>query len=69
MTTKKGIPLDEERALNVDEAAALLGVSPKWIKRRTTTGEVPSVKLGRCRRYRRTDLLAFMAARTGAPAP
>ena len=40
-------------------AAALLACSVPTIERRTKSGEIPSVKVGRLRRYRRSVLLAL----------
>ncbi len=40
-------------------AAALLGCSVPTIERLTRSGELPSRKVGRLRRYRRADLLAL----------
>lgn len=40
-------------------AAALLACSVPTIERRTKSGAIPSVKVGRLRRYRRSDLLAL----------
>lgn len=40
-------------------AAALLACSVPTIERLTKSGEIPSVKVGRLRRYRRADLMAL----------
>lgn len=40
-------------------AAKILGCSVPTVERRTREGSLPSVKFGRLRRYRRTDLLAL----------
>jgi excisionase family DNA binding protein len=45
--------------LNVQEAAKLMGCSVPTIERRTKSGEIPSTKVGRLRRYRRSALLAL----------
>lgn len=45
--------------LDLHGAADLLNCSPSTIERRTRAGELPSVKVGRLRRYRRSDLLAL----------
>lgn len=50
--------------LDVRAAASLLGVSVPFVKKLTASGELPSAKLGRARRYRRADLEAFAEART-----
>ena len=48
-----------ERLLSVKQAAELLGVSPSWLYQ----SDVPSVKLGRRRLYRPSDLAHYIAAR------
>ena len=40
-------------------AAALLACSVPTIERLTKSGEIPSLKVGRLRRYRRADLMAL----------
>ena len=47
-------------------AAALLACSVPTIERRTKSGEIPSVKVGRLRRYRRSDLMALANEKGGA---
>lgn len=47
-------------------AAALLACSVPTIERRTKSGEIPSVKVGRLRRYRRSVLLALENEKRGA---
>ena len=44
--------------LDVNGAAELLACSVPTIERLTRTGEIPSVKFGRLRRYRRSKLLS-----------
>lgn len=46
-------------------AAALLVCSVPTIERRTKSGEIPSVKVGRLRRYRRADLMALANKKGG----
>ena len=46
-------------------AAALLACSVPTIERLTKSEEIPSVKLGRLRRYRRDDLLALRSDKGG----
>ena len=48
------------------EAAAVLGVSPETLGVWRCTGRynLPFVKVGRCVKYRRDDLAAFIARRT-----
>lgn len=51
--------------VNVREAAEILGVSIPTVERRTREGIIPSEKLGRLRRYKRSVLLALSEDRSG----
>lgn len=44
--------------IDVHAAADVLGCSVPTVERLTRSGELPSRKVGRLRRYRRSDLLA-----------
>lgn len=55
---------DPDRALTTAEAAALLGVAKRTVRRRVEDGSLPTTRVGRCLRFRRSDLVAFMAANT-----
>lgn len=46
-----------EQMLDVHEAAKLLGCSVPTLERRTRDGSIPSIKIGRLRRYRRSELV------------
>ncbi len=48
---------DADAWVDVHGAAELLGCSVPTVERLTRSGELPSSKFGRLRRYRRTDLL------------
>ncbi len=52
--------------LDTHGAAELLACSVPTIERLTRTGEIPSVKLGRLRRYRRSELLSLQNEKGGA---
>ena len=41
------------------EASRLLGISRSKFHLMVRAGRIPRLKLGRCARYRRTDILAF----------
>ncbi len=45
--------------LDAPDAAEVMACSVPTIERRTKSGELPSVKFGRLRRYRRSVLLAM----------
>jgi excisionase family DNA binding protein len=48
---------DADALVDVHRAAELLGCSVPTIERLTKAGEIPSLKVGRLRRYRPSDLL------------
>jgi excisionase family DNA binding protein len=50
---------ETDQMLDVRQASHLLGCSIPSLERRTRDGSIPSVKIGRLRRYRRSDLLAI----------
>ena len=47
------------------DAARLLAISPRKLWELTNTSEVPSVRIGRCLRYPREELRAWVAGRQG----
>ncbi len=49
---------DTDALVDVHGAAALLSCSAPTVERLTRTGEIPSHKYGRLRRYRPSELLA-----------
>ena len=49
-----------DRLLVADEAAALLALPVSWVREATRQGELPHVRLGRYRRYVRSDLEAWI---------
>ncbi|MBM3956244.1 MAG: helix-turn-helix domain-containing protein [Planctomycetes bacterium] len=53
-------------ALSARQAADALGVSVSTIERLTRSGELPSVKLGSCRRYRVEAIEALLRSRETA---
>src|SRR4029077_14373168 len=59
--SNKGVPLPD-RLLDVNEAAALLGLkSPRTLYKWAYAGRIPSVKIGRLLRFRRSDLERLIA--------
>jgi excisionase family DNA binding protein len=50
-------------ALTVREAGRLLSVSRPTVEKYIRAGELPSVRIARCRRIMRADLEAFLADR------
>lgn len=56
------ISVDEDKLLTIDEAASLLDVSERTVRRR-----VPRIKVGRAVRYSRRALLEWAEAQTQDP--
>lgn len=49
--------VDRDALVDVHRAAAILGCSVPTVERLTRSGAIPSVKVGRLRRYRPSELL------------
>jgi excisionase family DNA binding protein len=54
--------------LTVTEAAARLGIGRTFMYELISTGAIPSVRVGRLRRIRTTDLEAYAVALEASPA-
>jgi excisionase family DNA binding protein len=50
-----------EPLLTADEVAELLGVRTSWVYEQSRAGRIPTVTLGRYRRYRREAIDAWLA--------
>jgi len=44
--------MNTNRLLSADEVAAMLGVTPGWVYQRARQGDLPTVRLGRYRKFR-----------------
>ena len=58
-----------DRLLTADEAAELLNVPVGWVRAETRAGRMPHVQLGRYRRYRESDLRAWLESLTNGGTP
>lgn len=47
-------------AVDLDEAARLVGMSARWIRREAAEGRLPYARLGRALRFRVADLRALV---------
>ena len=58
--------LQDDPALDTRSAAAYLGLAPATLEIWRSTGryDLPYMKIGRCVRYRRSDLDTFLQRRT-----
>jgi excisionase family DNA binding protein len=57
------VKADPDRLLTVGEVAAMLGMSEAWVRQHSNglrRPAIPSVKLGRCVRFRRESVLEFV---------
>jgi excisionase family DNA binding protein len=61
-----GWPATAEDVLTVNEVAALFKLSPRTVSEYGAKGVLPSVKIGRHRRFSRPQLEAVMASGRGA---
>jgi excisionase family DNA binding protein len=48
--------------IEAPEVAAILGMGIDWVYSETRANRIPHVKLGRCRRYRRSSIEAWLSA-------
>jgi len=56
-----GIPsIHSSLLLRPDEAAAVLAIGRSTLYELVDSGDVPSVRIGRSRRFRRSDLVSFV---------
>jgi excisionase family DNA binding protein len=51
-----------EKMLSIPEAAEILGVSPRWVRRALTTKLIPYIKLGRLVRIETSEVKAYISA-------
>ncbi len=50
--------------LTADQLASHLGVKVGWVKRQSRAGNIPSIKLGKCYRYRKADVDLWLSEKT-----
>ena len=55
--------------LTAAQVAQWLGVSKKWIYRLSREGRIPTIRVGRCIRFRPDAIEAWMVALEGRVAP
>lgn len=56
----------QDGLLSVEEVAALLAVPKRWVYDAARRGELPSGRLGKYLRFRRTDVVDFVNKRFDA---
>ena len=57
-----------ERLLTASEVAELLAVPESWVREATREGRIPYLALGRYRRYRESELQAWLREQRRGPA-
>jgi excisionase family DNA binding protein len=60
--------VSDDRLITAAEVAELLAVPVGWVREHTRSGLLPSIPLGRYRRYDRADVLAWQEQKTGGAA-
>lgn len=60
---------ERDDLLTVDEAAAIIQVTPRWLHARIARGELPAVEVGGKRHVREADLNAWVEAQRIVPRP
>ena len=59
--------MSADRLMNAGEVADLLQVRLSWVREATREGRLPHIALGRYRRYRRAEILAFIEDQRRGP--
>ena len=57
----------ERRLLSADEVATRLGVQPSWVSKAARANRIPHVRVGRYRRFRWSDIEAWLEERRAGP--
>lgn len=52
---------DKDQLMTANEVAEMLAVSREWVYEQSRRGSIPTVSLGRYRRYRRSSVLEWIA--------
>jgi excisionase family DNA binding protein len=63
----EGWPTAERRLLSADEVATRLGVQPSWVSKAARANRIPHVRVGRYRRFRWSDIEAWLEERRVGP--
>jgi len=52
--------MNPDRLLTAQEVAEILAVKLSWVREATRAGRLPHIALGRYRRYRRSEIEAYL---------
>jgi excisionase family DNA binding protein len=55
------------RLMTAEQVAELLGMDIEWVWKMSRRGEIPTITLGRSRRYRRDAILRWLEERESKP--
>jgi excisionase family DNA binding protein len=55
------------RLMNAEQVAELLGMDVEWVWKMSRRGQIPTITLGRSRRYRREAILRWLEERESQP--
>jgi excisionase family DNA binding protein len=55
------------RLMNAEQVADLLGMDVEWVWKMSRRGQIPTITLGRSRRYRREAILRWLEERESQP--
>lgn len=54
--------MTDDKLMTIEEVAEWLGVGPSWVYRRSRYGDLPTVMVGRYRRFRRSSVERWVSA-------
>jgi excisionase family DNA binding protein len=67
-TTASDVPIvTVPRLMNAEQVADLLGMDVEWVWKMSRRGQIPTITLGRSRRYRREAILRWLEERESQP--
>jgi excisionase family DNA binding protein len=67
-TTASDVPIvTVPRLMNAEQVAELLGMDVEWVWKMSRRGQIPTITLGRSRRYRREAILRWLEERESQP--
>jgi excisionase family DNA binding protein len=69
MSARRLSDVNPDRLLDAREVAQLLNVPESWVREHTRSGTLPSVELGRYKRYQREALLSWLDSCTTGGGP
>lgn len=59
---------NEDRLWTAEEVARFIGLHVQTVYQKAIAGDIPSIKVGTRRRFRRADIEAWVAVQAGEPA-